>query len=109
VDVEVDNEKNPDGNNQRDEKNPCKRSFHSVVTPLTNPAIPELGWRNLLRNATPKKDTIRSGSTVPHPRRHRKAIYSHGPDEAPPACETIQCWMNFVSVRDEIRDDRQAL
>jgi len=32
----VDNEKNPDGNRQRDEKNPCKRSFHSEYTPVTD-------------------------------------------------------------------------
>jgi len=30
----VHNEKNPDGHSQRDEKNPRKRSFHAVYTPL---------------------------------------------------------------------------
>jgi hypothetical protein len=34
MDVEVQNEKNPDGNGQRDEQNPGKGSFHAEQTPV---------------------------------------------------------------------------
>jgi hypothetical protein len=61
MDVEVDNEKNPDGHGQRDEKNPCKRSFHAEVTPVTNPVSPEPEWASYPETATPKKMPFEAG------------------------------------------------
>jgi len=61
MNVEVDNEKNPDGHGQRDEKDPCKRSFHAEFTPATNPVIPEPEWASYRETATPEKMPFEAG------------------------------------------------
>src|SRR5512137_6757 len=55
MEVEMDNEKNPDGHGQREEKDPCKRSFHAEHTPVTNPAMPQPERASYREAATLKK------------------------------------------------------